>query len=320
MTVVSITHGDDLDGLTCGALLTKLFNAEVILANYDTIEDALKSVPESTDQLYITDINLRDALICHLNKIAEKTKIIIIDHHPMTQTFKVEMREKGVEVMHDTRDCASALVYNIFRSRLEHDAARIAAYAAISDMFEDGPIASIILDHMDRKFVQHEAFILTHALGCEQSSEFKYQVIKDLSVYAYPHRIKNANELAYKQLEKIVKIKDIIPIKAIKLGRLAYMECNDDLSTGEVANIIMDTLGLDVGLCYKISDGMANISLRGERRLIEHLGEIAFKLADNCGGFGGGHNRAAGAKIPENTLKQFIQDLSEELKPWVPFP
>lgn len=318
--MVNITHGDDLDGLTCGALLKKLYNAKIILANYDTIEEVLKSVPETTTTLFITDINLRDALVDILKKIAENTKITIIDHHPMTQSFKVNMRESGVEVMHDTRDCASALVYNLFRSKLEHDSSRITTYAAISDMFEDGPIASIILDHMDRKFAQHESFILTHALGCAHSEDFKFRVINDLSVYAYPHRIKDAVELACLQLERIIKIKDLVPKKSIKLGRLAYMECNDELSTGEVANIIMDTLGIDVGLCYKISEGMANISLRGERRLFEHLGEIAFKLADTCGGFGGGHNRAAGAKIPVDFLKQFIQDLSEELKPWVPFP
>lgn len=317
---MNITHGDDLDGLTCGALLKKLFNANIVLANYDTIEDVLKNIPETTTQLFITDINLRDALICHLKKICLKTKITIIDHHPMTQLFKVEMRECNIDVHHDTRDCASALVYNLFRHRLEHNASRIAAYAAISDMFEDGPIASIILDHMDRKFVQHQAFILTHALGASQSEEFKIRVINDLSTYAYPHRIKDAVELACSQLEKIVKIKDLVPKKATKLGRLAYMEGNDELSTGEVANIVMDTLGIDVGMCYKINDGMADLSLRGERRLIEHLGEIAFKLADNCGGFGGGHNRAAGAKIPADSIKQFIQDLSEELKPWVPFP
>lgn len=318
--MVNITHGDDLDGLTCGALLKKLFNAKIILANYDTIETALKNISETTTKLFITDINLREALVCHLKTIAEKTKITIIDHHPMTQSFRVNMRDLGVEVIYDTRDCASALVYNLFRNKLEHDASRIATYAAISDMFEDGPIASIILDHMDRKFVQHEAFILTHALGCTDSDDFKFRVINDLSVYAYPHRIKDAVELACLQLERIVTIKDLVPKKSIKLGRFAYMECDEELSTGEVANIIMDTLGIDVGMCYKISEGMANISLRGERRLIEHLGEIAFKLADTCGGFGGGHNRAAGAKIPEDSLKQFIQDLSEELKPWVPFP
>jgi len=313
LLIVSITHGDDADGLTCAALLKRLFDSLIVLANYDDLEQALNSITSNITHLYITDLNLREALLPHIQRILGHTKVTLIDHHPMRDTVKTRLLELGVEVIHDTRDCASILVYNHFRSRLEQDAARVAAYAAIADMFEEGPIASAILDHMDRKFAQHEALILNHSLGCDQSDQFKRRIIESLSAYSYPHLIAEAPEAALKQLKRIVEMHRVVPEKTTRIGRLAYLEGNNSFSTGEVANIVMDTLGVDVGMCYKVEENWVNLSFRGERRLKEHLGNISTKLSEKYGGFGGGHNRAAGAKIPIKNLQSFIIDFGQEL-------
>ena len=313
LPTVSITHGDDVDGLTSGALLLRLFDAKVVPANYDDLDEALTSVGKDVDKLFITDLNLREALLPLIEGVRKHAEVTLIDHHPMEKSLANALKGLGVEVVHDTRDCASVLVYNHFRDRLEPDAARLAAYAAVSDMFEDGPIASRLMDGMDRKFVQNEALMLSAALGADQSEVFKRRILKELSVYAYPHQIKGVVKASIAQLEKIVKIKEVVKIKAKRIGRLAVMECGDDSSTGEVANVIMDTLLVDVGMCWKEQEGMVNISLRGERRLAEHLGEIASKLSKKYGGFGGGHARASGAKVPRDKLEAFIEDLAAGL-------
>ncbi|MGD0803773.1 MAG: DHHA1 domain-containing protein [Candidatus Bathyarchaeia archaeon] len=313
MPNANITHGDDVDGLTCGALLIHLFDAVVIPANYDDLEDALINVGKDFDRLFITDLNLREALLPLLKGITAHTSVTIIDHHPMETSLANHLRGLGVEIVHSTRDCASALVYDHFRDRLEVDAARLIAYAAVSDMFDDGPIASRLMDGMDRKFVQHEALMLSAALGNDQSDAFKKRLLRELSNYAYPHRIQGVVEASVNQLEKIVRIKETIRGRARVLGRLAVMECSDDSSTGEVANIIMDALLVPVGLCWKDQGGMVNISLRGERRLPEHLGDLVSRVSNKYGGFGGGHARASGAKVPRDKLELFIEDIAMAL-------
>ena len=290
-----------------------MFDARVIPANYDDLEEALNSVGEDVDHLYITDLNLREALIPIIEGIRTHAAITIIDHHPMEKSLGDALKKLGVEVIHDTRDCASALVYDHFKEKLEIDAARLASYAAVSDMFEDGPIASRLMDGMDRKFVHHEALMLSAALGADQSETFKRRLLDELSHYAYPHRIKGVVEASVSQLEKIVRIKETVLGRAKRMGRLAVMECGDDSSTGEVANIIMDALLVDVGMCWKDQGEMVNISLRGERRLHEHLGDLASKLSKKYGGFGGGHARASGAKVPKDKLDTFIADLAAAL-------
>lgn len=315
MKFAHITHGDDPDGLVCAALLRRLFGTETILANYDDLEEALGGIEPGYDSLYITDLNLREALVPQIERIRGFATVTIIDHHPMEPTLSAWLRSLGVEIIHDTSDCASALVYDHFKEQLERDAARLAAYAAVNDMFEDGPIASKLMDGMDRKFVGHEALLLGSALGSDQSKPFKERIVEELSRYAYPHRIRGVVEAAMSQLEKIVRIKETVPGRAKILGRLAYMECGEDLSTGEVANIVMDTLLVPVGLCWKEQGEMVNISMRGERRLPEHLGDIASRLSKRHGGFGGGHARASGAKVPRAKLDAFLADLAGELNP-----
>ena len=313
MPTANITHGDDLDGLTCGALLIHLFDAVVTPANYDDLEEALASVRKDVNRLFITDLNLREALIPLIEGITAHASVTIIDHHPMETGLARHLRGLGVEIVHDLRDCASALVYDHFKDKLEIDAARLAAYAAVSDMFEDGPIASRLMDGMDRKFVQHEALMLSAALGRNQSNTFKVRLLRELSNYVYPHRIRGVVKASVDQLEKIVRIKETIRGKAHVMGRLAIMECGDDSSTGEVANIVMDTMLVPVGMCWKDQGEIVNISLRGERRLPEHLGDLVAKVSAKYGGFGGGHARASGAKVSKEKLKAFIEDIAMAL-------
>jgi len=49
------------------------------------------------------------------------------------------------------------------------------------------------------------------------------------------------------------------------------------------------------------------------RELKEHLGKLAAIISKKYGGFGGGHARASGAKIPKEQLNAFIKDLSSKI-------
>ncbi len=310
LTLHAIVHGDDVDGLTCGAFLRRLTGCTVYMANYDNLEHALGMVTPPVKTLYVCDLNIREALLAELLRIREFADVNIIDHHQISDELMARLRDAGVSVVLDTRDCAGVLVYDAFREQLGPEAARIAAYAAISDMFEDGPLASRMLAKIDRKFAQHEAQILTHALSMNQTIDFKRVIMDELSRYGYPHRIPGAVDLAVQCLEEMTNMKERISANAVKVGRMAYMESVDEYSTGDIANLIIDTVGVDVGVGYKMNDEYANISLRGELMLEEHLGDISSELGERYGGFGGGHQRASGVKIPKEHLEEFLADLA----------
>jgi nanoRNase/pAp phosphatase (c-di-AMP/oligoRNAs hydrolase) len=64
-----------------------------------------------------------------------------------------------------------------------------------------------------------------------------------------------------------------------------------------------------VGISYKVNDDYYNMSLRGEKDLAEHLGDISKELGNKYNGFGGGHQRASGIKVPKENLKLILDEL-----------
>ncbi len=313
MTVFTIIHGDDADGLTCGALLKRVKGGEIYLANYDNLENALEKVTPPVDTLYICDLNIRDTLEPALMRINEFAKINIIDHHQMTPDLMERLRKNGVTIRLDKGDCAAVQVYDTFKCQLGNEGKRLAAYAAISDMFEDGPIADTILAKLDRKFAQHEAQLLTHALSADQTIKFKRTVLDELSEYSYPHRIPGLVEKAIQCLEEMTKIKELIPSHAKVIGRVAIMEAVNDYSTGGISNLLIDTLGVDVGISYKTNGEYYNMSFRGEMMLEEHLGNMCKEIGNMYNGFGGGHKRASGMKIPKDSLDKVLEEFTKRL-------
>jgi oligoribonuclease NrnB/cAMP/cGMP phosphodiesterase (DHH superfamily) len=313
LTVNIIIHGDDADGLTCGALINRVKGGEVYLTNYDNLENTLEKVNPPVDLLYICDLNIRDALEPELLRINEFAKIHIIDHHQMTNALMERLREKGIIIRLEIEDCAAVLVYDTFRAQLGDEGKRLAAYAAISDMFENGPIAEKILAKLDRKFAQHEAQLLTHALSADQSTKFKRKVMEELGKYNYPHRIPGVVEKAVWYLEEMTKIKEVIPKYAEVDGRVALMEAINDYSTGGISNLLIDALGVDVGISYKVNGEFYNMSMRGQKMLEDHLGNLCKEVAGKYGGFGGGHQRASGLKIPIESLEQVLKEFKVRL-------
>ncbi len=313
MTVLSIIHGDDADGITCGAFLKRIKGGEVYLANYDNLMNALQSVKPPVDMLYICDLNIRDALEPELLRIREFANIHIIDHHQMGPEFMERLKKRGITIRLETQDCASVLVYDTFKDQLGQEGKRLAAYAAISDMFENGPLGSQVLAKLDRKFAQHEAQLLTHALSSDQTMDFKRLVLEELIKYSYPHRIPGLVEKAIQCLEEMTQMKELIPENAEVKGRIAFMESINDYSTGGISNLLIDTLGTDVGISYKANGEYYNLSLRGEKMLEEHLGDMCKEIAGEYGGFGGGHKRACGMKIPKEHLQAVLDEFDARL-------
>lgn len=312
--VVCISHGEDADGLICAALLANLRGAKPILVTYDELRGALMNVNYPTEELYICDLCVRDELVGEILRIGGFARVVVIDHHPTAEAHLRRLESSGIQVIYSPGDCASALLYDRYEVEIGREGARLAAYAAISDQFEEGPIASRLLSMFDRHLIQHEALILTHALFRVTTNDFRLRIVEELRRLTIPHRIRGLVEAAMEHLEHAASLMEEIPKRAVGLGRLAYIDAADEPSTGALANLLIDALGVDVGVSYKpAGEGRVNISIRGRRGVKLHLGELARELAQRYGGFGGGHDRASGANIPSQNLKRFIEDLDAAL-------
>jgi hypothetical protein len=312
--IVCISHGEDVDGLTCAGLLKRLKGAFPILVTYDELKDTIKSLKPPLEELYICDLNMREDLVEDLLKINDFANITLIDHHPSSPGLLEKLDSVGMTIIHSTLDCASILLFDHFREELGREAGRIAAFAAWADQFEDGPIAELLLRDYDRQSVQLEGLLLAFALVSQTSMQLRNSVVDEIANLSLPHRIEGVIEAASTHLEDMAKLTDSLRESAIHIGELAYFNALNDIPIGSAAGMITDALGVNVGLCYKKKGDLTNISIRSKRGLNFHLGDITRDIASRNNGFGGGHKRASGASIPSKNLKSFIEDLREELR------
>ena len=312
---ICISHGNDPDGLICAAYMRLLKDVSATLTDYNSLEDTLRSLKPTTGELFVSDLNLRGDAAKEIVRISKFARVTVVDHHFTPVETLEELKSSGVDLVYSLLDCASALLYDHFRDRLAKNAARLAAYASVSDQFEEGPIATELFTKFDKQLIQHEALILNHALHYRKDAVFKSTIIEELSRLTFPHRIRGVTDAALAQLEQMTELIDILPKAAFRAGDMAYYEATTEASTGAVASLILDALDVDVGLCYKKVDANTlNISLRGRRGLRLHLGELAQSVAKKYGGSGGGHGQASGAILPVQSLTSFIQDLEKELE------
>jgi len=313
--IICISHREDADGIICASLLRGLKNASTILVSYDELEDALSRIMLPVNELYICDINIREGLMRQVLKISRFAKVTIVDHHPTAKDVLDELGKTGVHIVFSPLDCASVLLYDHFKDQLGREGSRLAAYAAISDQFEDGPIASEIISKFDKHYVHFEALILTYALLKENSSDFRDMIVDALSRYVFPHKINGVLQKALEQVDVISTLVELLPNRSKLIGRLAYTEVVDETSLGNVAGLILDSMDVDVGLSYKKNgEEYIDLSIRARRGLNIHLGEVTKRIAKKCNGYGGGHSRASGAKIPKKNFTLFLKDFKESMK------
>ena len=105
-----------------------------------------------------------------------------------------------------------------------------------------------------------------------------------------------------------------------EIGVLDAEDNIEDDFIGTVTTIIMSngfyTAPVVAGFAHTEKNKI-KVSTRGTKKAVENglnLGETIEKIIENTEGEGGGHNIAAGAKIPRENKQQFIEDLKNEVK------
>lgn len=98
--VLQITHLEDMDGLACGFLGEKAIpEMEVRLCDYINSQQVFTGA-EEFDEIYITDLGVRiNGVIANeiqrVVNINNNVKIVVVDHHEITLSWKRQMEEEG---------------------------------------------------------------------------------------------------------------------------------------------------------------------------------------------------------------------------------
>lgn len=312
--VVCISHLKDVDGCICAALVRCATKSSFLLTDYGHIKECLRNIQKNYDLVYLCDLGINETLFEEFLRIRQFAELTYIDHHHLDGCLSEKLREMGVKVVHDLQECASVLTYNFLTKFLPRESGLLASFAAFSDRLENGPIAKGLIERHDREFILFETMLLSYALE-RADVGLKRRIVHHLSELEYPHQIEGVTELALEQANRIIVLRRELPYRASKLDNVAYVEARED-SPGTIANLLLDVCEANIGIGYNTNQQKqtSDLSIRGGSNLKINLGKVTSHLAEKLGGFGGGHPRASGARIPTSALKKFIQALVQQTK------
>ncbi|MGH9877933.1 MAG: DHHA1 domain-containing protein [Nitrososphaerales archaeon] len=318
MKTVCISHNRDVDGIVAAALIRNLTKCDVLLTDYEQMIKTLESI-NGVDNLYICDLGLtketENLFHRQLNRIKKTAPICYIDHHPLSEKSLQSIIDLGVKVTHSTEECASVLIYQLYKDRLPKQAALLAACSAITDDMDSGKITRNILKRYDRDLILFEASVLSYAIAAKgDDGDFLQHIIRELSESRFPHQIEHLCEYASEYAQRMLELCNKITQEGSKIGNIAHMSTMER-SLGSVANFLVGEFEVPVGVAYryKADTDKYIVSLRSSDSFTRHLGELTSRISSIVGGLGGGHSNASGAVIPRMKLNQFLQIFNKEL-------
>jgi len=319
---ICVSHKEDADGISSAALIKQAFGGDTILVDYPGMMDELEALRNDVKlkKLFICDVGLNkqtnDSFVDLLTELRKKRiSVTYVDHHDIDPKVSTKLKKIKVNLIHDVSECTAVLVYDAFKKKLSEGSTFIAACGAITDYMDNRPIASKLLQMYDRQFALINATVLTYNIvGHQKDSDYLLYLVDELSESKFPHELPNTYSFAQIQVGKLAEIMSKVR-KSMKVSKnLAHMEVLDSGASGAV-NFVLGFSGKDVGIAYKerVDKGIYAVSVRGSPSCKTHLWRLVSSVTSEIGGSGGGHDKACGAVIPKDKIKEFLKKMNSEL-------
>ncbi|BAI60420.1 putative phosphoesterase [Methanocella paludicola SANAE] len=308
MKTVIFTHGDS-DGICSGALaLAANGDSPIYFTNPVSV---LTDIDEGRgyDRIIVCDIAINlprsQQMKDKFEALAKESEIIYIDHHPLPPGFG----EKWL--FHDDTASASELTFNYFENELSPDMSRVAMYGAIGDYQDMTPGARQLIDDWDKRSLYYQAGTLTQGIEVgRRDYDFKRGIVRELAKNIIPSEIGSLAKNALVAARHEDQMRQRVQREVKRLKNVAYvMDMNGCMGKAAIFARVYGRAAVGVSVEYRDHRNAYDISARGTGNvdLNAAIGEAAAKN----GGTGGGHPRAAGGRIPESSMKQFLLDLDE---------
>ncbi|MEW6222035.1 MAG: DHHA1 domain-containing protein [Candidatus Hadarchaeota archaeon] len=318
LAVKILTHGD-ADGICAGALAKSLFtDAEVWFTRPINLLRDLNAV-KSGDMVIICDIAIsephKEGIFNRMRELAQKEELIYVDHHPFPYaTLKWDI--PATQIAHEISTSGAELVFRLLIKEIKSDLDRVALWGAIGDYCEDTDFVRKGLNKYDRRTIYMEAGLLSQALG-EAAGDYDYKrdVLYALSKGIPPTEIPDVVERAIKATKREWDTYEYVKAHTVQEGSLAIVRNLPSGSLGKAALYALGVSSANVGVCTRQDEDEVDVSLRRRVGAKVDLNELLRRIAVRFKGSGGGHEGAAGATVPAESLEPFLNALKNEISP-----
>lgn len=277
-------------------MLKKHPDAKLVIARPHNLPDKLShTLKNPPDRIYILDVSPSYPKAKELiRKLAKKTKIDIIDHHP-----NYPRSPSRLFTWSSSKSVSQLTSAKVFQDRY------LAELGAQCDYLIDLP-----------KY-REEAELLTFALRCKiADDDFKIRVAKllarGLKISQIPDVIKEGHE-GKNKFERVLKTAKKVGVQVTPTFSAIYLK-----KTHGFGGLIAEKLSRRNKVAMVMSEawdekGKVVFAIRRWDVPID-LGKVVEKVCRELGGKGGGHPYAAGGSIPNKRRKEFIRLIAEYIE------
>ncbi len=299
---VKIISHKDTDGLCALAILLNYLEKKGIDEEHELLEAYIENL-DTLDNMIFIDISLDNVS----KFVTDNT--LVIDHHPYTKKMdKVcfyNPREKDPKAYIP----AAYLIYEIISEIENID--EMKWIAAVGIMGDRGDLNSkfckdfveSVEDKEKLEMISRYIFssdLIDHTEGMEKA----LQIVRKAKS---PDEVLENTYLKYCYEEiqrKLVESKR----KVEREGNILFVEVNSRYNIKSIiASQILEKEEGVIVIAYSSRDDYYHIS--GRTNTSTDLGKIFKKTANICGGMGGGHEKAAGARINKNKIELFKEEV-----------
>jgi RecJ-like exonuclease len=313
--IMILTHAD-CDGICAGAVaLARFPGAGVFFTKPVSVCDDLRNT--EAERIIIADIALNKSEQQKFMQIIreKRSRVMYFDHHPLSKEAKRQLSGMLEIFVHDEKSSSSELVYRHFQKELSKEMIWPALYGAIGDYAEDTDFVRKHITDWDKRAINFEVSTISLGTKNEEFSTYdaKRNIAKTLAEGRNPSDIEGLVKSAKDAVRREFELYKIVKRKAKTLGKIGYLTNTPSFGfRGPAALFAATATGKQVGICVYKRERYLDITIRARESL--PLNKIAEQASEAVKGSGGGHENAAGAKIPFGTLDQFLKKMNEMMK------
>lgn len=322
MDAIIIAHGD-LDGMTAAAITIAYLQHNYNLEKYELLfsqpfnlhETLRKIFQKAADMTFIIDVALDEEHWPHIKKelleLTRKSKIIWIDHHRSTIQHVVELLEMNIPLLASIDGCAVTIVGEAFLEKIRDKEffSKLVVIGEVSDKVKSipntHPLKPIIEvlgnalsenptdDDFKRKLVR--TWLKEKTLVTDEAARRSEEAVERLKAL-----LKEASENIIYDTEKL----RIIDLRNIRVHGYA----------GKIASHHANSYKKITLLLFRVGEVNTIVTARVPENIKIDIASILKNLAEKYGGGGGGHPRAASARVPSTMANEFIRELIKEIE------
>jgi len=316
-----LTHAD-CDGICAGALAlsafpgSRVFFTKPVSLLADLMDNGNDSGHSKPERIVICDIALtkRDALAILdelKNRYDAGSELLYFDHHPLPSGITERNLRFMNALSHAENACTAEQVYRHFKNQLPAEKSWLAVYGAIGDYMDETHFSRQNMLNWDMHMLYFEVSTLVTGIKNDEFGSYgaKRDILRTLAKGKNPSDVPGLVQSAKGAVDREFRLYKFVKKKARAMDKIAYLEGIPAFGfRGPSALFAATVKDRPIGLCIYERAGHADITIRSRDPGL-NLGKLAERAAEPISGSGGGLPRAAGARIPKGSLKQFLRKL-----------